>query len=425
MQKQFRALWQSRFIQQVSTLASGTVIAHAVTLILLPVLGRLYEVGDFGIQGLFIAVINSLAIGLNGGYEMTIMLPTTDREAKHLLQLSTGIAVGFTGIVWGGLVLSGSWIWHRLDMPELYSWQLLLVGGLLIEGLSQPLRVMLNRLQKYKVLSGSRVAQAFVSNVTMLVIGYLDGGFYGLLVGFIAGQAAGFAVLVAGYLLWKERTTISIDWQMCRELAYTYRDFPTKGLWAGWLNAISRQLPFYLLPAFFSQEAAGFYTVANRALMSPFSLLSRSVGEVFYEKAARAKEEGKQVLGTLTRQTATYLSLAGLVPLLVVLVAGPFLVTLIFGETWRTTGEYAQYLMPWVYLMFVASPLSYLIDVQRRLGFLLRYNIALFGLRLAALLIGGYFLVDSQTVMLYSALGSFMVAFHIRFLLKIGHVWER
>jgi len=81
--------------------------------------------------------------------------------------------------------------------------------------------------------------------------------------------------------------------------------------------------------------------------------------------------------------------------------------------------------MPWVYLMFISSPLSYLIDVQRRLDFLLWYNIALFLIRLAALLIGGYYLTDGGTVLLYSVFGSCMVAFHIGFLLRIGHVWGR
>jgi len=328
----WKTYWEKEgFLRQVSTLVSGTVLAQVFTLLILPVLGDQYQSAAFGIQGLFIAVINSLAIALNGGYEVAIMLPRQLQAAKALLWLCFLLATGISLVVGIIFLFAGAWIWPLLSADELLPWHWLLLGALWMEGLSQPLRVFLNRLKAYRALSLSRVVQAFLSGSIMLVLGSMQVGFQGLLIGYVAGQAACLLILLIRYFLWQNEINFPISLADCLQAGRTYRDFPTRSLWAGWLNSLSRQLPFFLLPAFFSQEVAGFYTMAHRALMSPFSLLSRSVGEVFFEKAARAKEQGKAALRILTKQTGLYLALAGLLPLIVVMVAAPFVVDLFLG----------------------------------------------------------------------------------------------
>lgn len=427
MQTRFRRWWKAGFLPQVMTLLSGTLLAQVFTLLILPILGRQYGSEAFGVQGIFIALINSIVIAINGGYEVAIMLPKRLQVAKVLLYLSFIIGAGLSLLIWGLLLLVGPWFWTWLNSPDLQTWHWLIALGIFLEGLNQPLRVFLNRLKFYRELSLSRMLQAIVSGSVMLSLGYMGAGFEGLLIGFVSGQAACLMVLAIRYASWKDEINFPWSLQEFISVAKAYRDFPEKSVWAGWLNSISRQLPFFLLPAFFNQEVAGWFRMAHMALMTPFSLLSRSVGEVFYEKAARAKEAGKEALRALTVQTASYLALIGIIPLIIVMLAAPLVVVWFLDDSWAASGEYARWLMPWVYLMFIASPLTYLVDIQRRLDFLLGYNIALFIVRLAALLIGGYWMKDyfqdTGAIILYSLLGGAMVAFNIGFLLRIGHVW--
>lgn len=427
MQSRIQRWRQAGFLPQVMTLVSGTLLAQVFTLLILPILGNQYGSEAFGIQGIFIALVNTIVVTVNGGYEVAIMLPKQLRTAKILLYLSCAFALIISGLVWLVLATFGSILWTWLNSPELSAWQWLLGLSILLEGLNQPLRVFLNRLKAYRELSISRMVQAFVAGGVMLTLGWFEAGFEGLLIGFIAGQGGCLLVLLLRYVGWKDQ--INFPWSIrdIMAVAREYIDFPQKSVWATWLNSFSRQLPFFLLPAYFSQEVAGWFRMAHMALMTPFALLSRSVGEVFYEKAARALEAGKKDLRDLTRQTASYLALMGLVPAIVVMIAAPTVAVWFFDESWYQTGIYARWLMPWVYLMFIASPLSYLIDIRRKLGFLFRYNVALFLIRLLALILGGYLykdlFQDTGTIILYSIFGGALVAFHIGFLLRIGYVW--
>lgn len=420
---------QAGFLPQVLTLVSGTLLAQVFTLLILPILGTQYGSEAFGIQGIFIALVNTIVIAVNGGYEVAIMLPKQMRVAKMLLYLSCVLAIVISTVLWGIMTVLGPWAWKTLNSPELASWQWLLVLSILLEGLNQPIRVFLNRLKAYKALSISRMVQAFVAGTVMLSLGWLEAGFEGLLIGFVSGQAGCFLVLLIRYFGWKDQINFPWSFRAISAVAREYIDFPQKSVWATWLNSFSRQLPFFLLPAFFNQEVAGWFRMAHMALMTPFALLSRSVGEVFYEKAARALETGKQALSDLTQQTASYLAIMGLLPMILVMIAAPTAVVWFFDESWYQTGIYARWLMPWVYLMFIASPLSYLIDIRRKLGFLFRYNLALFLVRLSALVLGGYvykyIFQDTGTIILYSLFGGALVAFHIGFLLRIGYVWGK
>jgi hypothetical protein len=71
-------------------------------------------------------------------------------------------------------------------------------------------------------------------------------------------------------------------------------------------------------------------------------------------------------------------------------------------------------------LVFITSPLTHLLDIERRLDFQLLYNLALFAVRLGSLLLGGYLLSAQGTVMLYAGLGAVMVAFHLSYLLRLS-----
>ena len=83
----YQALMQSRFLQQVFALGSGTAISQAIALGLLPVLTRLYSPEDFGILTLYISVASLLYIFGSMRYEAMVMLPHSNRAAAQLVQL--------------------------------------------------------------------------------------------------------------------------------------------------------------------------------------------------------------------------------------------------------------------------------------------------------------------------------------------------
>lgn len=420
--------WQrikaSAFARHILTVFTGTAAAQAVNLLLLPILGRLYSVDDFGLYGVFIATISSLSLVVNGGYEAAIMLPTRPREVRSLMNLSILIGLIVSSVVGILLWAGGTYFWALWDASPLHSAQFFVWVCLLGAAIIQPVRIFLNRKKHYNIIAWARLGQVVVAGGTAVYYGYnSDEGFLGLILGYFVGQLVYTVILGVFFDVYYRNTSSDPQTYSFKKLMRLYRDFPTHGLGAGTLNALSRQLPAFLLPAAFGQDVAGWYDLARRGLMLPVSLVSRSVGEVFYQQAARAKEKSPLALQQLTRQTARYLALGAVLAIIVVWAFAPTVVAWVMEPVWRPAGVYAGWLIPWVALMFVTSPLSFLVDVQRKLDVQLRYNVALFVGRLAALLIGGWVLKDDiLTLALYAGIGSLLVGWHLTFLLRIAYV---
>lgn len=412
----------SEFIRNVLTLLSGTLVAQVVSFGLYPVLGYLYSPEEFGVVGIFVALVATFAVGANGGYEVAVMLPKDDRGSIRLVWICLGIGMVVVGIVGTLFGLLGEILLGWFDVIELWRYWWLLPFSLLLECIQQPLRTLLNRLKFYRVLSYGKVVQALGNVFLSVYLGWLGWGFEGLIFGFVLGQLG--STLVLGYsgVKWLLEVGYWPSWEELLGEGWLYREFPMYSLWATWLNTFSRQLPFFLLAPFFGKSAAGFYEMATRILNKPYGLLSRSIAEVFYEKATKAKDKGLDALGAITWGTFQSLFLLGLPGLIIVSAVGPWLFSFVFGDEWLMAGVYARWLMPWVFLMFIVSPLSYLIDIQMRLRFLLFYNIGLFVVRLLTLYVGGLYFGDVFTIQLYGLGGFLMVGFHLLFLLKIGGV---
>ncbi|MEL6843811.1 MAG: hypothetical protein AAFP02_11430, partial [Bacteroidota bacterium] len=194
---------------------------------------------------------------------------------------------------------------------------------------------------------------------------------------------------------------------------------------SGWLYTAAKHLPLFFLPRFFDASINGQFTKAERILNLPPVLVSMPIGRVFYQEATRISQEEPAQLWPLSKRTFWQLAGLGLPVLIVIMLWGPELFEFVLGEVWYTAGEYARWLMPWLYLTFIASPLSYLIDIRRKLQAFLIYNVFQFVVRLAALLYGGLYLSPLETIQLFGVAGAFTVAVQIAYLLWIARRAEQ
>ena len=97
--------------------------------------------------------------------------------------------------------------------------------------------------------------------------------------------------------------------------------------------------------------------------------------------------------------------------MMIILVFGDNLFAFILGKKWEQAGTFAQYMAPWVYVVFVASPVSNLylkLSQQRRL---LHFNMLLLSLRTLALLATIYLFKEVDFVVLVFSLTGFLIWF--------------
>src|SRR5690606_7728230 len=126
-----------------------------------------------------------------------------------------------------------------------------------------------------------------------------------------------------------------------------YRRFAIYSTPAAVLNGVFSRLPTVLLPLFFSWSVVGYYGRAFVALAVPLGLIGNAVAQVFFVHAGEARRAGG--LSGLTAQVHARLVMLGIAPTLAVMIAGPDLFAVLFGELWRDSGEYLRYVAPWMF----------------------------------------------------------------------------
>ena len=84
----FKKIFRSPFIKSILTLVTGSSIAQAITLLVTPILSRIYSPADFGVFTFFMAIVGAFALIATLRYEIAIMLPKKDQEAVNIVSLS-------------------------------------------------------------------------------------------------------------------------------------------------------------------------------------------------------------------------------------------------------------------------------------------------------------------------------------------------
>ncbi|MEM8898815.1 MAG: oligosaccharide flippase family protein [Bacteroidota bacterium] len=410
--------------KHILTLISGSGVAQVITLLSLPILTRLYQPEEFGILAVFLAALAVMTVAINGGYDMALMLPEKDEEARKILLLCIQIAL-VGSLVWSLLsAIFSQYFLILLAIERMTPWHHVLAGSLLLEGLSQPLRIYLSRLQKYRTIALSKILRSSFQAVVSIGLGIKGYLFEGLILGFLIGQFCGLVPLGLSYIRGEKITaenTASV-----RALARKYKDFPKFALIANWLNNASRYLPFFFIPVLFSElgsgeEINGWFQKADQVLTLPIVLISMSIGTVFFERGAKAFQTGIAPLKELTRQTLFQLILLGLPFLLSIMIFAPELFSWVLGEEWEEAGRYARWLMPWFYLIFITTPLSWLVDIRRKLKIMLWISILFFLFR------GGIFILWEESdvqllIQSYGLMNVFLVLGQLLYYLHLGGI---
>lgn len=401
-----RVLPRAGAVADVVLLSGSTAVGQVVVILASPILARLYTPEDFGTLGVIASLLGIISVIASLRYQLAIPIPEDDEEASQLVVASAGIVLLFSGItvllmhVWGDIIS----LW--LNIPR----QLLVIipVGTFLIGLYQVFYYWNVRAKNFKTIARTRVGQT-ATMVGIQLAGYSLGA-WGLVLGHISGQMAGITTLIweslRGSRFRLGRISLSKMWSSL----FRYRRFPLLSTWEGIFNVLGMQLPPLLIASFFGSGAAGIYALSHRISNAPLQLAGKAVGDVFFSRAAVAHREGR--LGVVVRETVERSISFALPPFLVLVSAGPTLFALVFGDEWRQAGVVARYLASWMFLVFVASPLTLLFSVleKQRQGAI--FQSTLLAARVLALLLGSRRGDLNTAVMLYVGVSvSFWVAF--------------
>lgn len=387
--EQFQSrLMKGSFAHNVVTLMSGTSLAQLLAILASPILTRLYSPADFGIYALYNSVLGILAILACWRYEPAIVLPDKDEDAASLFALSVIICTGMTVLTVFLVVFLRVPFARQLHSPELASWLCFLPLSLFVAGLFQALNYWSTRRKKFRLLAIRQITRSSLTVFTQFATGTIHAGPLGLITGSILGQLA--ATIRLAWVTWVSDRYIlraSLNRQSLKVNASNYRRFPLYMSIAGILNNSSAELPLIFIAYFFDPSIAGFFILGRRMVEMPLAVVQEAIAQVFFPKASDAYRDGS--LGDVTLIAFSKLLSFILVPISLLMIAGPDLIAIVFGDVWRTAGVFLVWIAPRILAQFISSPLSSIFLILQRQDLNLKVDSMLFVSNILFILIGG------------------------------------
>jgi len=376
------------YLKHVLTLVTGSGVAQAIPIAVAPILTRLYSPEDFALLALYLSVASLFSVVATARYELAVLLPKSDVDAANIIVLSLLIAVGFTFV---GLLIVLFWrddIARVLRNPEIADWLFFIPITIFITGAYRTFSYWANRKSLYKRIAIVKVSQTCTASSVNVVGGLAGAGGSWMIVGQLSGQcmATGFLVLK----MWSERGNKKV---ICKNRiiynAKKYSDFPMVNTPHAFIDTIQSSGVVFVISVFFGEFVLGFYSLTMRILQAPLGLIGSSIGQVFYQRAARAYSEGCSIYSLLIGTTKRLVLLSA--PFFIVFMGvAPDFFAFVFGVEWRVAGEYAQILIPWMALRFVVTPVSQVPIILGRQKAAFCFGISGNAIMLLSILYGGY-----------------------------------
>ena len=165
---------KSGFIRHIITLITGAAVAQVIPLLVSPLITRLYNPHEVGVQAVYVSWMSALAVLATARYEMAIVLPAEEKRASNLMGLSIACALLLSLLVGVVVAFDGhAHIARHLGAPELEPWLLLLPLSIALAGLMQAWTNWNNRHRRYQANANGRMLQSLSMAATQVGLGWL------------------------------------------------------------------------------------------------------------------------------------------------------------------------------------------------------------------------------------------------------------
>ena len=367
--------FKNNFAKNVLMIAGGAAFAQVISLLLSPVITRIYSPEEFSALTLFISILGVINLLGTLSYDSAIPLAENNNKAINLLSLCLIILSLISILLTIILFLYSEYFLLMLNAADLINYKYFIVIGFFMTGVYTILTQWALRLKNYKEIAKTKYSQSITGNLAKIALGLMSFGPIGLIFGQILGQSAGIIKLCTPIA--KERRSLlkyinvtTIWWCAKRYVRFPKYSAPTL-----FIISLTSQLPVFFLSAFYTPATVGYYGLALTVTFLPMGIIGKSVEDVFYGEVASIGKSNPSKIKRLSRSLLKKLSIIGAIPLIVLILIGPELFVIVFGENWYSGGVFASVLAIYAYTHFIFHPISTVFFVFEEQHLLLYLNI--------------------------------------------------
>ena len=410
---------KKEFVKNVFTLITGAALGQIIVYTSILLLTRLFSPELFGVYILFTSSVLVLKPIITLQLELAIILPQKDEDAINTFALTIFATLVLSLLTFIIILIFKRSILSFFEIKKLSFLIYFIPFSTLFLGFITSLNYWNNRNKKFNNIANGTITKSAVMSVGQITTGFSAANYLGLIPGMLLGQIAQFIFLL-------KKSTASI-YKLKNEISYSrmlilikkYKDIPLLNTLITFLNTLSNEIPVLLITKYFGLSTAGIYGLAIKVGRAPSGIVQDSVSQVFFNKATEVynKKENLQNIVKKTCFNLLKISLLIFIPLFII----SYFLDFIFGSEWTDVGTYLRILIPWLYIMFLSSPITSLIVILNKQKVILFYDICLLTFRFLAFYAGYYFYNDILiSLILFSAVGVFFNIFILIYFFKIS-----
>ncbi|MCF6242165.1 MAG: oligosaccharide flippase family protein [Bacteroidales bacterium] len=338
-------------------LASGTITAQLIPLVMQPVLKRIYTPEDFGVFEVYYRILSILAAIITLKYELGIVQQKNKKHAETLFILTVINGFIITIILSILYSLFSDKILYILKIPGkfYYIFYILFLSAFFF-ALSTSSNYLLLRKEKFKIITISkiirRIAEGIVQSFSLIKhIPYL------LFIGDLIGNISYVINSIKNYHFKKEEIKNILN---LKRITLSYRNnfhLAKYNVLPNLLNAFVLSSLTFLTLSNFAINTVGYLELALKILLIPSSMVSVAVGQGLLQKVSANKNRNKSVKHDLLIVITGLTVIAIIFTLLIVLFAEPVF-KILFGNEWIQSAYYAKTLVVYISVAFIFSPMG-------------------------------------------------------------------
>lgn len=364
----FLKLNNDGFARNVMVMFTGTALGQLFSVLLSPFLTRIYSPEMFGVLGVFTAAVGILSTIATLRYEMALPLVRSDSEAANLLAWCILLLTAMTLINVAAIFVMAVFMPDTGFFGTLAPYRWLLPVGFFCIGAYNVLLYYATRQNNYHVIARTKLCQGGVGPVSQIFFGLGGVGIWGLIIGYILGQSAGITFLLSRLVI-APRILAQASLEGMLVMARRFRRFMLVSSWSGIIESAGNgYLLLIAIPFLYSNTIVGFIFLTERIIGRPLLLISTSILQVYVGDVSRMLASNPAAVRMRFLQMAGQQLVIVSIWLVIVNIAAPYAIPVIFGQQWKDSVPYLHVLSIAYLPQMVIHAITHTLQVLEKQG---------------------------------------------------------
>lgn len=350
----FKKLLLDKYIKDVLFQGTGNSFAQLISILILPLLSRIYTPEDFGVFNLFTQITAFFGIIVTFRLEYFVLLNKSYKEIssylKRIYQISFLLVIFYTILL---VFFNHKFIILSNDISDTTYFILCPLAGFIFS-YSILYQQLVQKKEDFKSSGFSEVLNKMFYGITAL-LGFFYKNVIFLLMASIIGPfiKTVFLAKSSSFQLLKNSFSSLTEGRIKKDIIKNSISFSTSSIIQFFIGI----LPILYITKNFSITTLGHFSLVISCLYLPTSLLGNALGQVYFQRCSSLFHEKKSFwkIWIKTFKTVVYI---GIPAYSIVYLLSPELFPIVFGDEWVDAGTYARTFSIASFFTFISTPMD-------------------------------------------------------------------